>query len=410
MTAVLAALMAGLAGCAFVQPIPAAEAAKFREKILHSFGGSPDGGQPYDSVIDVKGTLYGTTFVGGKSDNGTVFTINVKAGAENVLHSFDGDPDAFPEGNLIDVKGMLYGTTSGQYNSEGTVFTLDPNTRAEKTLYTFCSQANCVDGAYPVAGLIIVKGKLFGTTFGGGASGIAACNDTGCGTVFSLDLNTGAETVLYSFCSLAYCADGRWPTANLIDVKGILYGTAGNGGVAGCHENFGCGTVFSIDPNTRMEKTSYSFCSRLNCTDGGNPQGSLIDMNGFLYGTTQEGGTHGEGTVFVYDPGTGAETVLYSFCRQQNCADGATPLASLIDVKGTLYGTTFSGGTYGYGTVFSLDPDTRTETVRHSFGYRSDGEGVKGGLIDVMGTLFGTTEDGGSTGYYGTVFELKDTR
>jgi uncharacterized repeat protein (TIGR03803 family) len=408
MKAVFAALIAGMVGCMFVQPVSAAEAAKFREKILHSFGGSPDGGQPYNSIIEVNGSLYGTTYEGGNSGNGTVFTLDLKAGAEKVLYSFGGYPDAFPEGNLTEVKGTLYGTTSGQDSSEGSVFAVDLSTGAEKTLYTFCSQAKCVDGAYPVAGLIMVKSKLYGTTFGGGASGIAACNDTGCGTVFSLDRNTGAEKVLYSFCSQENCADGRWPTANLIDVNGTLYGTAGNGGVAGCHESVGCGTVFSIDPNTSTEKTSYSFCSRLNCTDGGNPQGSLLDVNGLLYGTTQEGGAFGEGIVFSLDPATGAETVLYSFCSHQNCADGATPLASLIDVEGTLYGTTFAGGAYGYGTVFFFDPDTGAETVLHSFGYGSDGQGARGDLIDVKHTLYGTTVYGGNTRYYGTVFALKE--
>jgi uncharacterized repeat protein (TIGR03803 family) len=78
-------------------------------------------------------------------------------------------------------------------------------------------------------------------------------------------------------------------------------------------------------------------------------------VKGTLYGTTLYGGNvEGDGTVFALDLNTGKETVLYSFCSQQNCADGATPDASLINVKDTLYGTTFYGGSYGYGTVFAL--------------------------------------------------------
>jgi len=91
----------------------------------------------------------------------------------------------------------------------------------------------------------------------------------------------------------------------------------------------------------------------------GDPFASLIAVNGTLYGTTYAGGVtgwenYGCGTVFSVDPSTGAETVLYSFCSQQNCTDGATPVGSLISAKGKLYGTTVAGGTYDYGTVFVL--------------------------------------------------------
>src|SRR5206468_9350431 len=167
----------------------------------------------------------------------------------------------------------------------------------------------------------------------------------GCGTLFSLDRNTGAEKVLYSFCNQQSCADGRWPAAGLIDVNGILYGTTPYGGVSGCPQDIGCGTVFAIDPNTGAEKVLYSFCSEKNCADGANPFAGLIDVNGVLYGTTPYGGIRncgdfGCGTAFSIDPNTGAEKVLYSFCSEKNCADGRWPTASLINVNGTLYGTT----------------------------------------------------------------------
>jgi uncharacterized repeat protein (TIGR03803 family) len=83
---------------------------------------------------------------------------------------------------------------------------------------------------------------------------------------------------------------------------------------------------------------------------------SLIDVNGTLYGTTQEGGTYNAGTVFGLDPYIRAQRTLYSFCRQLNCADGLDPDANLMDVKGTLYGTTLGGGTYNNGTVFAVKP------------------------------------------------------
>jgi uncharacterized repeat protein (TIGR03803 family) len=77
-----------------------------------------------------------------------------------------------------------------------------------------------------------------------------------------------------------------------------------------------------------------------------------------LYGTTEQGGAYGYGTVFKVDPKTGAESVVYSFCSGGGtCADGAYPWAgSLINVSGTLYGTTSSGGKIGVGTVFKIVP------------------------------------------------------
>ncbi|MGH6876479.1 MAG: choice-of-anchor tandem repeat GloVer-containing protein, partial [Rhizomicrobium sp.] len=245
------------------------------------------------------------------------------AATERVVHSFKDSPDgAYPAADLIDVGGTLYGTTvEGGANCEaydgcGTVFSLDPATGAETVLYSFCSQQNCTDGEDPGASLIDVGGKLYGTTVHGGRDDCFESN--GCGTVFSLDLATGAETVPYSFCSQQNCTDGEYPEASLIDVGGKLYGTTGDGGRYGCFERFGCGTVFSLDPKTRTEKVLYAFCSQENCTDGALPAG-LIDVKGMLYGTTDRGGAncegegHGDygcGTAFAVDLKTGVETVL----------------------------------------------------------------------------------------------------
>ena len=137
-----------------------------------------------------------------------------------------------------------------------------------------------------------MTGILYGTTYVGGGTG---CGGYGCGTVFSLDPSTGTETVLHSFGN---GTDGANPSASLIDVKGTLYGTTSTGGGTGCH-GYGCGTVFSLDPSTGAETVLYSFCCRRNCTDGANPYASLTAVNGKFYGTTESGGAYGYGTVFV---------------------------------------------------------------------------------------------------------------
>jgi uncharacterized repeat protein (TIGR03803 family) len=169
-----------------------------------------------------------------------------------------------------------------------------------------------------------MKGTLYGTTFWGGTAGI--------GTVFSFDARRRAEYVLHSFCSQGSCADGEAPYAGLTTMNGTLYGTTTGGGNSGCrHFTESCGTLFSIDPGTGAESVLYYFCSQQSCADGGNPTGNLIAVNGLLYGTTYDGGMpgcvyDGCGTVFSFDPSTGMEKVLYAFCHQQNCSDGANPL------------------------------------------------------------------------------------
>ncbi len=318
-----------------------------------------DGRNPYASLIDASGKLYGTTEQGGTYDLGTVFSVGPATGAETVLHSFGSGTDAAVAGTgLIEVGGTLYGTTyAGGQNCKnygipgcGTVFSVDPKSGAESVLYSFCSQKNCADGSEPSAGQIDANGTLYGTTSSGGAYG--------GGTVFAIDPGTGAETVLHTFGS---GADGATPLAGLIDVKGMLYGTTADGG-SNTNCGSGCGTVFSVNPATGAETVLYSFCGRQSCTDGAMPEASLIDVKGTLYSTTSFGGANcnrkyaGCGTVFSVDPSTGAESVLYSFCSRKKCADGSYPFASLVDVKGTLYGTTQYGGAGGGGTVFAVTP------------------------------------------------------
>jgi len=137
----------------------------------------------------------------------------------------------------------------------------------------------------------------------------------------------------------------------IMDKKDNLYGTTAFGG-GSCD----CGTVFEVTPSGE-ESLLYDFGIYTgNGYYGAYPYAGLImDTEGNLYGTTYGGGD-GEGTVFEVTP-SGEETVLYKFCPQQGCKDGANPYASLIrDKKGNFYSTTGSGGAYGYGTVFKVTP------------------------------------------------------
>ncbi len=188
--------------------------------------------------------------------------------------------------------------------------------------------------------------------------------------------------VLYSFGSKS--GDAEYPYADLINVNGKLYGTTYYGGAKGD------GTVFSITPSGK-ETVLHSFGSKSG--DGEYPYAGLINVNGTLYGTTYYGGAKGDGTVFSITP-SGKETVLHSFGSKSG--DGEYPYAGLINVNGTLYGTTYYGGAKGDGSVFSITPSGK-ETVLHSFGSKSgDGEYPYAGLINVKGTIYGTTYSGGA--------------
>jgi uncharacterized repeat protein (TIGR03803 family) len=192
------------------------------ETVLHSFSGA-NGRFPYvygGLIRDANGNFYGTSLAGGASDQGVVFKLNA-AGREIILHTFTGGADGgYPYAGLVmDEKGNLYGTTyMGGASGQGTIFRVTQGGK-ETVLYTFTGGA---DGGNPAARLLRdKKGNFFGTTYYGGASN--------SGVVFKLDKNHNL-TVLHSF---DYANDGGYPTARLIrDASGNLYGTASAGGAS----------------------------------------------------------------------------------------------------------------------------------------------------------------------------------
>ena len=309
------------------------------ETVLHSFAG-PDGAVPFGGLVqDGFGNLYGTTSSGGASGLGTVFKVDT-SGTETVLHNFTGSPDgAQPYASLVmDNSGNLYGTTKngGSYGF-GTVFKVD-NGGTETVLHSFVGGS--ADGANPTARAVVdASGNLYGTTFGGGSSGK--------GTVFKLD-PTNTETVLYNFTG---GADGGNPFAGLTLADGTLYGTAENGGKKALPSQYGCckGVLFAISGafGPSSEKVLYTFTGR---KDGGTPVADLVLYNGALYGTTLAGGPGHRGTAFSVTIASGQEAVLHGFTGK---SDGASPQAGLlIDRAGVIYGTAEKGGRFKQGTLF----------------------------------------------------------
>ena len=216
----------------------------------------------------------------------------------------------------------------------------------------------------------------------------------GNGTIFRIS-PSGSYTTLYFFAG--YPIDGSYPQAGLVQGSdGNFYGTTLNGGTNGD------GTVFQINPAGTYTNL-YTFGS--SPTDGQNPQAGLVQGNdGNFYGTTYAGGTDNGGTVFRINP-SGTYTTVYRFGSSPT--DGLYPEAGLVQGSdGNFYGTTLNGGTNGYGTVFRIDTNG-SETIFYFFGSSpTDAQNPQAGLVQGSdGNLYGTTLYGG-TNSNGTIFRI----
>jgi len=310
------------------------------------------------------------------------------------LYGFTGSKDGSGPGAglTFDATGNLYGTTeNGGAYGDGVVFELTPTSGGgweETVLHSFSGS----DGSAPASASLIFDsaGNLYGTTHAGGTYG--------SGTVFELTSNgdgTWQESVLYSFNGTS----GSAPIAGLIfDAAGNLFGTTSAGGT------YNSGTVFQLTSSGNgswNESVLYSFTGG---ADGSEPTAGLIfDASGNLYGATLVGGT-GNGTIFELsqnNDGGWTESVLHTFSGK----DGGYPWWGMVfDQAGSLFGSTWLGGTYDGGTVFRLTPNSDgvwEETVLYSF----TTNGPAGVSLDSAGNLYSTTVRGGTNGY-GTVFQL----
>ena len=277
----------------------------WRYKVLYNFGVYPnsgDGFAPNSALIfDKLGNLYGTTYNGGTGcfqGCGTVFELSPIQGGgwkEQVIHTFqtDGIDGLLPTGVAIDGKGALYGTTqNGGTAGSGVLYQLKysptNNQWSETIVHQFVGGNK--DGSFPESVLLVVGGRLYGTTEGGGAKGY--------GTVFKTTfskINGWRTKVLYSF-GPAYSGDGIAPQAGVtMDANGNLYGTTSYGGAFNYY-----GTVFKLSKPAYkwVETVLYSFTGG---TDGFYPGGGVTIRNGLLYGTTSQGG-NSPGVVYQIQP------------------------------------------------------------------------------------------------------------
>jgi uncharacterized repeat protein (TIGR03803 family) len=237
----------------------------------------------------------------------------------------------------------------------------------------------------------------------------------GIGTATGALAQSYKESVLFGFCD--QCSKGYEPLSWLYrETTGNLFGITHLGSNSG-------GTAYElVYDQTKQSYTRqilHGFCTQANCSDGGAPYAGVIaDQSGNLYGTASAKGANNGGVIYeLYFDQTKQKwqyKVLYNFCAQAGCADGSTPTAGLtMDDSGNLYGTTYAGGTDGYGTVYELafnqTKQKWQENVLYSFvcGPNScpDGGNPSFGLyLDPNGNFFGTSSFGANSG--GTVYEL----
>jgi uncharacterized repeat protein (TIGR03803 family) len=279
--------------------------------------------------------------------------------------------------------------------------TIFANPAAEAQTFSVIHAFNGVNGAAPYSGITIRAGVLYGTT-------LCTHYCSGSGTVYQIN-HVGSDWVQSPI--VLFSSGASNPQARvLFGPDNHLYGATTFGGPQGI------GVVFTLTPLATICRTANCFWKESDLHDfTGNPDGwgpgygDLIwDAMGNIYGTTSDGGTSDLGTVYqmTKSGNNWMEAPIYSFTGP----DGAQPAAGVVlDSNGNLFGTTFEGGSHGFGTAFELTytkDSGWTETVLYNFQNLSDGQQPIAGLItDGAGNYYGAATDGGSSGG-GTVFEL----
>lgn len=370
---------------------------------LHDFAATDpaDGRTPQTPLlVGSDGALYGIASSGGNSaKNGAVFRLQTDGSGYRKLWTFSryGGDGVAPWGTLIQARdGLFYGScTWGGKQEGGTLFKFDPATAEHSVIYDFPMQA---DGNAPTPGTLIQghDGQLYGAASYGGS------NSLGC--VFRVATDGQSFTVLHEFNDTSEATNGYSPYGSLLQAtNGLLYGVANAGG------DGGYGVIFQMATNGTGYTVLHHFFNTTNFLDGGQPGEGLIQgTDGFLYGTTANGGDNWKGTIYRLAPDGSGYAIIHHFDN----TNGYYPASALLPARdGLLYGVTYYGGTAYGGTVFRVATDGSAFTVLHHFASPDeagrDGASPYGALVQAAdGTLFGVTTQAGAA-WYGTVFSLR---
>jgi uncharacterized repeat protein (TIGR03803 family) len=379
--------------------------------ILHTFDGG-DGQYPVGGVVQgTDGNFYGTAVEGGRGcihgpGCGTVYKIS-PWGNRTTLHSFDGTDGALPYGGLVQgVDGNFYGTTAtgGVGNGVGgTVFKITPGGTLT-TLYNFCSQSNCTDGAGPYDTLVqATDGNFYGTTAVGGTS--VSCFGQGCGTIFRITPG-GTLTTLHSFDE----TDGADPMGGLLQsTNGEFFGTASQGGDLSCNINFdGCGTVFSLDmglgPFVRFVRNpakasqpfgvlGQGFTGTTSVSLNGIPASFTVKSDTLIEATVPAGGTTGYVSVTTPSRTLTSNVHLRVLPQLLSFSPPSGPVGTVVTITGvSLAQTTGVGFGDRVPASFTVNSDTQVmATVPSGAKTGSVGIQTQGGIA-ISSAIFTVTQ------------------
>lgn len=301
---------------------------------------------PFSMILGSDGSLYGVSLYGGKSPGqGSIFRVTLD-GKFSGVYAFPQHVGENPNSIAQSSDGNLFGTAAngGEYG-HGTFFRIS-TTGELKGLHAFCSQPNCLDGAFPLSAIQGRDGNFYGTTVQGGAHG--------AGAIYELTA-AGNYRVLYSFCSLRYCDDGGDPLSIVQDNDGNFFGAGyGDGGF----QKFG--TVFEFTAAHQF-RVLHSFNPLV---DGGDPSaGVTLGNDGNVYGVNLYG-KNSDGTIYESTP-DGDFSLLYTF---NGNGDPTSPLFQGTD--GNFYGTTdpYRGNGAFFRLSNNLSPLVKTVPVAGKVG------------------------------------------
>ncbi len=340
------------------------EPATNKDTVLVNFGGA-DGNLPERYLLKLNNQLYGVTYAGGNFNDGIIFSYNLLTGIQTTVSTFNNTNGKAPGGGLIMASnGLLYGAAShGGDSNSGVIFSYNPITGKDSTLFDF----SYADGSEMYGNLLQINDSmLYGVTAFGGLYG------NGYGVIFSFNINSGIEKVLFNFNDY----DGFNSQSSLIKASnGLLYGMTAQGG-----KNM-WGVLFSFNPATDSEKTVINFDS----ASGSGPFGDLLQAsNGLLYGLTAVGSANNNGLAFSYNPITGKDSIIIEFAGLNNAS---YPVGGLVEdtVNHILYGMTSRGGLYNDGILFEYNMTIGFSTVLLNFN-DSNGATPYGSLLLVYDT------------------------
>jgi uncharacterized repeat protein (TIGR03803 family) len=330
---------------------------------FRAFTNAPDAGHPRSGVVFAGATFFSATSSGGASGVGAVIAGQTN-GTLSILRSFaavnadnaTNSGGASPSATLAHSGALLFGTTSsGGAAGNGTIYSLTTNGATFTVLRDFgaldLQMGTNTDGAQPQGGVILLGDTLYGMAVAGGAGG--------SGVIFSVRTNGANFTTLHSFAAMdpltATNADGAMPLAGLVFTNGTLYGTTFAGGLGGA------GTVFALQTNGANFTVLHHFAAvdsgtRTNAEGAASAAALLLSSN-VLYGATSAGGVGAAGAVFSLKLDGTQFRVIHHFpplAATGTNADGAFPVAPLVRLGNTLYGTASGGGPGGVGTVFAV--------------------------------------------------------